>query len=154
MAPSEVPLRLSFVKRLLKPTPTMLLVVAGLAFAGALFFGQRHIAFLTGASVSDAEIISIEAPSDDYARYAVRLLDLPGGKVHGIIESDRRHLTPGVTFPVLYLHDTPNQILSIELFVPWTRAIWLTLFGLAALLLGMIERDRQANPPTPVLPLE
>jgi hypothetical protein len=144
MAPSQLPLRMSFIRRLLNPTPTVLFAVAILAFGGAVVSGQRYTAFLMGADVTQAEIIRVEKPSADYARYAVRLAALPTGDVHGIVESDRRGLGPGVSMPVLYLTDYPNQILSIELFVPWTSAIWLTSLGLAALALGLRERDKLA----------
>jgi hypothetical protein len=144
MKPSQLPLRMSFIRRLLNPTPAVLFTVAGLAFGGAVFTGQHYFAFLMGADATQAEIIRVEKPSADYARYAVRLAALPGADVHGIVESDHRNLTEGVTMPVLYLRDYPNQILSIELFVPWTQAIWLTSLGLAALGLGLRERDRMA----------
>jgi hypothetical protein len=142
MSPSQLPLRMSFVRRLLNPTPTMLFVVAALAFGGAVFTGQHHYPFLMGADATDAEIVRVEAPSADYARYAVRLNGLPSEDVHGIVESDHRGLTPGVTMPVLYLRDYPNQIVSIELFVPWTQPIWLISLGLAAVGLGLRERDK------------
>jgi hypothetical protein len=144
MAKSQLPLRMTFVRRLLNPTPPVLFTVAALAFGGAVFTGQHFFAFIMGANATDAEIVRVEAPSADYARYAVRLTTLPGADVHGIVESDHRNLTAGVTMPVLYLRDYPNQILSIELFVPWTQAIWLTSLGLAALGLGLRERDRLA----------
>lgn len=144
MSRSQVPLRMSFIRRLLNPTPTVLFVVAALAFGGAVVTGQHHYAYLMGADASSAEIVRVEEPSADYARYAVRIVDLPGAKVHGIVESDNRNLSPGVTIPVLYLRDYPNQIVSIELFVPWTRPIWLITLGLAALGLGLRERDKLA----------
>ncbi len=142
MSRSQLPLRMSFIRRLLNPTPTVLFVVSALAFGGAVFTGQRYTAYLTGADASDAEIIRVEEPSEDYARYAVRLLALPGTGAHGIVESDHRKLAPGVTMPVLYLRDFPNQIVSVELFVPWTRPLWLIILGLAALGLGLRERDK------------
>jgi hypothetical protein len=145
MARSQLPLRMSFIRRLLNPTPAVLFAVAALTFAGAVITGQHHFAFLMGAEASDGEIIRVETPSQDYSRYAVRLLALPDKGPHGIVESDRRNLTPGVTMPVLYLRDYPNRIISIELFVPWTRPIWLITLGLAALALGLRERDRLAR---------
>jgi len=109
-----------------------------------VFTGQHYFVFLMGAKATNAEIVRVEKPSADYARYAVRLTSLPGADVHGIVESDHRNLTTGVQMPVLYLRDYPNQILSVELFVPWTQAIWLTSLGLAALGLGLRERDKLA----------
>jgi hypothetical protein len=144
MAPSQLPLRMSFIRRLLNPTPPVLFTVAALAFGGAVFTGQHYFVFLMGAKATNAEIVRVEKPSADYARYAVRLTSLPGADVHGIVESDHRNLNTGVQMPVLYLRDYPNQILSVELFVPWTQAIWLTSLGLAALGLGLRERDKLA----------
>ena len=144
MSRSQLPLRMSFIRRLLNPTPTVLFVVAALAFGGAVVTGQHHYAYLMGADFSSAEIVRVEAPSQDYARYSVRIIDLPGAEVHGIVESDHRNLTKGVTMPVLYLRDYPNQIVSFELFVPWTRPIWLITLGLAAVALGLRERDKLA----------
>ena len=144
MSRSQLPFRMSFIRRLLNPTPTVLFVVAALAFGGAVITGQHHYPYLMGANFSSAEIIRVEMPSSDYARYSVRIVDLPGAEVHGIVESDHRKLPPGVTIPVLYLRDYPNQIVSVELFVPWTRPIWLITLGLAALGLGLREKDKLA----------
>ena len=144
MSRSQVPFRMSFIRRLLNPTPTVLFVVAALAFGGAVITGQHHLPYLMGANASSAEIVRVEAPSTEYARYAVRIVDLPGTEVHGIVESDNRNFSPGVIIPVLYLRDYPNQIVSIELFVPWTHPIWLITLGLAAVALGLRERDKLA----------
>ena len=136
MAP--VPLRQSLLRKLLAPSARTLLAAGMLALAGAVYSGWTFLPFLTGGRSGEAVIDTVETPSPDYARYTVRLLGRQDA--YGMIDSDRRSLAPGDILPVLYLEKHPSRILSIELFVPWTRAIWLALFGFAALALGLRER--------------
>lgn len=134
-------------KRILDPSAKTLFIVSAIAFAGAAFSGYPHAGFLVKGSMGNAEIIKISEPSDEYARYTVRLVDPGSPPGEGIIESDRRNLAVGTVIPVLYRRDNPSRLLSIEIFAPWTRPIWLSMIGLAALGLAVRERDR-----VPVLP--
>ena len=136
------PLRQTVMRRLLTPSAKTLLTVGALALGGAFFTGWPFLPFVTGGAGGEAEIVRIETPTSDYARYAVRLIGVPGDSPHGFIESDRRNLAPGVVLPVIYMRDRPVRILPIEFFVPWTRPIWLALVGFAALALGLHEKDK------------
>ena len=136
-------------RRILDPSAKTLFTVAAIAFAGAIFNGYPHAGFLLKGSVGDAEIVRVAEPSEEYARYTVRLIAPGLSAAEGIIDSDRRSLPVGTIIPVLYRRDNPSRMLSVEIFVPWTRPLWLSMIGLAALGLGLRERNR-----VPILPPE
>ena len=89
-----------------------------------------------------AEIVAVEPSSDDYARYRLRLVDPDIPTAKGVIESDRHGLSTGTRITVLYRRDHPRSMLAVEVFAPWTRAIWLSMIGLAALGLGYREQGK------------
>ena len=129
-------------KRLLEPSPKMLFAVAVIAFLGSAYFAQPHARFLIRGSMGTAEIIALEPGSFDYARYRVRLVEPDNPNAVGIIESDRRSMEVGTRIPVFYRRDHPRSMLSIEIFAPWARSVWLLAVGLAALGLAHREKDR------------
>ena len=131
-----------WLKRLLDPSPKTLFIVSAIAFTGAIYFGWTHARFLIRGSIGTAEIVVVETPSDEYARYRLRLVDPYLPSAISVVESDRRSLTVGTRIKVFYRRDHPRSMLAIEVFAPWTRAIWLTIIGFSALGLGYREKDK------------
>ncbi len=133
------------IKKILDPSPSTLFAVAFIALAAALFNGYPNAKFLIKGSVGNAEIIDVADPSEDYARYLVSIHRPNSPSVQGVIDSDRRNLKVGDVIAIFYRRDNPKAMLSIELFAPWTKSIWLTIVGLSALGLGLRERERRTR---------
>lgn len=143
--------RSPLLRRLLDPSPRTLFAVAAIAFAAALWYAQPHARFLVRGSLGEAEVLAA-APAGagaEHARYRVLLRRDGAPPVEGAVESGRHALEPGRTIPVLYRRDNPRDMRAVEAFAPWTRPIWLSIVGLAALGLGLRERDRAASRPPP-----
>ena len=96
---------------------------------------------LTG-SLGEAKITKKLSTTNEYTVYLARLQEVGKQTKAGTVVSDRPNLNSGDIVPVFYRRDDEAKMLIIELFAPWVRSLWLLVASLAALGLGLRERDK------------
>ena len=129
-------------RRFLDPSAKTLFMLSLITIVAAVYFAFPHKEFFIYGSIGEAEIIQQGKKSEDYAEYVAKLVHPYFSAKEAVILSDRRNLKQGVKVPVFFRRDDYSQILIIEIFAPWTRSIWLLTIGLAALGLGIREREK------------
>ena len=129
-------------RRFLDPSAQTLFILSLVTILAAVYFGLPHAKFLIEGSIGDATIVRQGKKLEDYAEYGAKLIYPEDGSKEAIVLSDRRNLTIGTELPVFFIRSDTSQMLVIEIFAPWTRSIWLLTIGLAALGLGVRERDK------------
>ncbi|MBH68841.1 MAG: hypothetical protein CMM58_10855 [Rhodospirillaceae bacterium] len=133
-------------RRFLDPSANTLFVVSAVTFCAALYLAIPHRSFIVKGSIGEAEIIEKAKTSNEYTQYLAKLISPKPSPISGIIISDRPNLQAGQKVPVVFQRDDTGSMLIIELFAPWVRSFWLLAASLAALGLGIRERDKSAKP--------
>jgi len=100
------------------------------------------MAFLLKGSLGEAKITKKLSTSNEYTVYLAELQGMDKEAKSGTVTSDRPNLNSGDIVPVFYRRDDESKMLIIELFAPWVRSFWLLAASLAALGLGLRERDK------------
>ena len=137
-------------RRFLDPSAKTLFILSLITIVAAVYFAFPHKEFFIRGSIGEAEIIRQGKKSEDYAEYAAKLVHPYVSPNESIILSDRRNLKQGVKVPVFFRRDDYSKLLIIEIFAPWTRSIWLLTISLAALGLGIREREKIKKTPKPI----
>jgi hypothetical protein len=138
-------------RRFLDPSAKTLFILSLITIVAAVYFAFPHKEFFIHGSIGEAEIIRQGKKSEDYAEYVAKLVHPHVSLNESVILSDRRNLKQGIKVPVFFRRDDYSQMLIIEIFAPWTRSIWLLTIGLAALGLGIREREKiKKQQPEPI----
>ena len=98
--------------------------------------------FLLKGSLGEAKITKKLSTTNEYTVYLTELQGMDKEAKLGTVTSDRPNLNSGDIVPVFYRRDDESKMLIIELFAPWVRSFWLLAASLAALGLGLRERDK------------
>ena len=138
-------------RRFLDPSAKTLFMLSLITIVAAVYFAFPHKEFFIYGSIGEAKIIRQGKKSEDYAEYVANLVHPHFSSKEATVLSDRRNLKQGVKVPVFFRRNDYSQMLIIEIFAPWTRSIWLLTIGLAALGLGVRERDKiKKQQPEPI----
>ena len=132
----------SLLRRILDPSAKTLLCISLITFCAAVYFAIPNMDFLLKGSLGEAKITKKLSTTNEYTVYLARLQKVGKPTKSGTVVSDRPNLNSGDIVPVFYRRDDKSKMLIIELFAPWVRSLWLLAASLAALGLGLRERDK------------
>ena len=132
----------SLLRRILDPSAKTLFCISLITFCAAIYFAIPNMAFLLNGSLGEAKITKKLSTTNEYTVYLAELQGMDKESKSGTVTSDRPNLNSGDIVPVFYRRDDEAKMLIIELFAPWVRSLWLLAASLAALGLGLRERDK------------
>ena len=137
----------TLLRRILDPSAKTLFAISLITFCAAVYLAIPNMQFLLKGSFGEAKVGEKLATTSEYTVYRAKLQSLGTEAKRGKIKSDRPNLQIGDVIPVFYRRDDHSKMLAIELFAPWVRSLWLLAASLAALGLGLRERDKEEITP-------